>query len=951
MGTIDAADWQRLSALLDEALALDGAARAAWLATLAQRDSVLAARLERALAQEGPTLPAATHFERLLAPALQGQDAALNTEELTHDITGTRLGAWQLEAKIGQGGMGEVWRARRADGLYEAQAAIKLLRSDLPAALLSARFARERAVLARLHHPAIARLLDAGVDQGRAYLVLELLAGRTLTDHVRAQQPPLAGRVRLLMRVAEAVEHAHAQLIVHRDLKPSNVLVTASGKPKLLDFGIAGLLSDATDTAPAASDITRHAGRGLTPNYAAPEQITGEPIGTSADVFSLGVMLFELASGQLPLGQRRAGRAEAEHAVLHGRPLRLTEALALPDDPLGPGCPEDAKKARGDLEAVAAKALRKTPGERYGSVRAFSEDLRRWLDHVPVSVRRDDWRHRSQLWLRRHAVLATAVAGVTLALLGGLAASTWQWRRAENAAERSARVTRYLTELLASANPDQNAGQMPSVLRLLDTSRGEVAKRFAEDPDTLEHLLGVYGETYNALNRFDIAIPLVERRITLAQANFGRDDPRTVQARIDLARIYTSQGSPTRVLEILEPLRELVRARAGGESADYANLLYQLIVAYARVGRVEDARRVIAQARPIEAKIYKPQDFEAVFFDNYVQVVLLAEGHVAQAVALLEGTRPSWATAPKRFGRFVLVLRRNLLVAQMRLMQTADIDAPAAASVAETNALLGRGNDVTARLRVDWARWLADNGRLADAVTRHDEVARDLRSAEVEYPALRLPRDAARLHIRALAAADPPAVLRTELLRLGAAVDGTPALADLPRSEARLSLASAALLLGEGARAGLLLAQVRADPAAALATNWQLAGRVAQLEGQAARLRGDLASSRDLLAGHAARLAAAGEPRLPTLWTARLDLAFTLLLLGDAAGAAAQLQAADAARPLALSAGCPQDLLRRHLQARLDAPGSAEARASWAALAQALRRDQASLLPSLAGFL
>ena len=420
---IDRDRWQALSALLDQALALEAPERAAWLAALRVRDPGLAAELQPLLPpDEGPdtesddqpasTMPGLDRFGAALTAALAPELPPPGAPQ-----PGQRLGSWLLVKKIGEGGMGQVWLASRDDGLYQAQAAIKLLRSDLHASGLAGRFARERAALARLNHPAVARLLDAGVATGaggdQAYLVLEYVPGRTLGEHARQHCPLLAQRVQLLLRIAQAVEHAHAQLIVHRDLKPSNVIVTPEGDPKLLDFGIAGLLDDGES---GDGELTRQTGRGLTLGYAAPEQILGAPIGTAADVFSLGVMLYELISGELPFAPRGTQRLAAERAVLHDEPRRLHTLLGRreeppPADPMdggsddndndndsadpGPGRPQDAVRARGDLEAIAAKALRKKPQERYASVGALIDDLQRWLTHRPVSARRDDWRHRT----------------------------------------------------------------------------------------------------------------------------------------------------------------------------------------------------------------------------------------------------------------------------------------------------------------------------------------------------------------------------------------------------------------------------------------------------------------------------------------------------------------------------------------------------------------------------
>src|SRR6218665_678968 len=233
--TMDHTRWQQVSALLDEARALPADAVPAWLQALEARDASLAAEVRAMLPEaDAPHAPESGSFARHLGAALQ------TVEPSAAPQPGERRGAWQLLRKIGEGGMGQVWLARRADGLYEAQAAIKLLRSDLDTAGLQQRFARERLLLARLNHPAVARLLDAGIESGQAYLVLEHVDGLGLAEHVRQACPPVAERGHLLLPIAEAVDHAHAQLIVHRDLKPSNVLVTRGGAPKLLDFGIAG---------------------------------------------------------------------------------------------------------------------------------------------------------------------------------------------------------------------------------------------------------------------------------------------------------------------------------------------------------------------------------------------------------------------------------------------------------------------------------------------------------------------------------------------------------------------------------------------------------------------------------------------------------------------------------------------------------------------------------------
>ncbi|MGQ3052828.1 MAG: serine/threonine-protein kinase, partial [Roseateles sp.] len=750
---LQAGDWQRLSALFDELADLPASERARRLAAIESPE--LAERLTRMLSllpdDDDTVLAALPGFDAHLAMALAEPTG------LPPPQAGDRFGAWCLAELLGEGGMGQVWRAERADGLYQGEAAIKLLRDDLATPGLAARFARERALLGRLTHPGIARLLDAGEQHGRAFLVLEYVAGRTLSEHVRALNLPLTARVRLLVDVARAVEHAHAQLIVHRDLKPSNVMLDESGCTKLLDFGIAGLLDDSGQQ--SDHQLTLVAGRRLTPAYAAPEQITGEAVGVASDIYSLGVMLYELASGELPFGRRGQSRTALEHAVLHGQARRIASTTANANgsegagQEAGPRRAPDAEHARGDLEAVAAKAMRRNPAERYASVGSFVDDLERWLAQRPVSVRAEDWRHRAHLWLRRNAALAAGGALVFVTLSAGLSVSLWQRSQAQIAARQSEEVTRYLTELLASANPDKHGGQIPTIFEVLEKSRAELRQRFAGDDLTYARVLEVMVATYSDMNRHDIAIPLAKEFIEVSARHWGELDEHTLIARLRLARIYTALNSPLEVIALGEPiLPVLAQAGRGTEMEnDYVNLLYQLIVAYAGVARIADAEAMHARAWPIVQRQFKPSDYEYPYYNVYLYQLRVAEGRLADAERLIEATRASWATAPSHRARFVHRSRQHLWNIQARLGRPEGSTDNARLIIHDMDKLLGPGNSSSQRMRADLARHLVELGEYAQAVQVHEELEAGLPVEAALHPTLRLPRESAALLARALA--------------------------------------------------------------------------------------------------------------------------------------------------------------------------------------------------------
>jgi serine/threonine protein kinase len=941
---LNAADWQRLSALFDELADLPTGEREARLAALQPPE--LALRLRRMLASlpddDSTVLVGQPGFEAQLAYALADSPDPVRPPPQPGD----RLGSWCLAELLGEGGMGQVWRAERADGLYQGEAAIKLLREDLASPGLAARFARERALLGRLTHPGIARLLDAGEHDGRAFLVLEYVNGRTLSEHARATCLGLNERVKLLLEVARAVEHAHAQLIVHRDLKPSNVMVDCGqtshgGAPaagaahaKLLDFGIAGLLDDSGYQ--SDHQLTQITGRRLTPAYAAPEQITGDAVGVASDIYSLGVMLYELATGELPFGKRGLSRTALEHAVLHGQARRIgrttrgqTRDTATADGTgggsapeSGPGRPPDAERAAGDLDAVAAKAMRREPAERYASVGSFIDDLEHWLAQRPVSVRAEDWRHRARLWLRRNAALAAAGTLVFAALSGGLGVSLWQRDQAQAAAQQSEEVTRYLTELLASANPDKHGGHIPTIFEVLEQSRAGLQQRFAGDDLTYIRVLDVLVVTYSDMNRHDIAIPLAKELIAVNARHWGEDAEPTLIARLRLARIYTALGSPLQVIALCEPMLPAFAAGRPGTLLEdqYESMLYQLIVAYAGVARVNDALATHAKAWPLVQQIYKPSDYEYVYYNNYMYQLRLAEGRLLDAEKTIASTRSSWATAPPHRARFVQRQRLHLWSIQARLGRPEGSIENARKLIADIDALMGPGNSSSQRMRGELARHFVELGEYAQAVQVYAEQERSLPAEAAEHPTLRLPRESAALLARALAQPERAADWLPKARRVADELARSPDISGPPWAEASLAIVRVGLRLGDLALARRVLASLQdlqAQPW--LQTHAQLRSRTAQLQGELARASGQRDAGAAALRARVQLLDSLPQPQGLPHWRAQLDLAASLLGTPEAAAA---LQRADALRPDWL-ASHPLDTLRAEL-------GRGQWRPQWA---------------------
>jgi eukaryotic-like serine/threonine-protein kinase len=391
LAVIDRARWQQLEPFLDKALELSDDERAPWLAELRSQSPEIADEL---------TL--------LLSGEVIADRRGFLSEPMDVSLVGLTLGAYTIERPLGHGGMGSVWLARRADGQFEGRAAVKLLNLALFSARGQERFRREGSVLARLTHSGIARLLDAGVSVGgQPYLVLEYVEGQRIDVFVTEHSLSRDARIRLVLQVLAAVSHAHANLVVHRDIKPSNILVTSDGTAKLLDFGIAKLI--VTEGSGEHAPLTGDGGRALTPEFAAPEQARGDVVTTATDVYALGVLLYLLLSGRHPTGEGCRTSGEAIAALYSVEPERL---------------------GLGDLDNVLAKALRKTPQDRYQTATAFADDLRHYLQHEPVSAQADSIVYRARKFVRRNRIPVIAAAVTTLGLVVATVVSLDRMREA-----------------------------------------------------------------------------------------------------------------------------------------------------------------------------------------------------------------------------------------------------------------------------------------------------------------------------------------------------------------------------------------------------------------------------------------------------------------------------------------------------------------------------------------
>jgi eukaryotic-like serine/threonine-protein kinase len=589
------------------------------------------------------------------------------------DPIGEVLGGWQVDALIGTGGMGRVYRAHRQDGRYQGQAAIKFV-SEAANPLL---FAHERQILARLDHPAIARLIDAGeTAQGLPYFVMEHVQGRDIASHCRDRQLAALARLELMLCATRAIAYAHGRLVLHRDLKPGNLLVDEQGQLKLLDFGVAKLIEGEQGSHAQTS------ARYFTPRYAAPEQVLGEPPTAAVDLFALGIVTFELLTGEHPFADPQSEQTELTRRMLGGAPRLLRQAIGID---AAPGLADMGHQRLRDLEAVLAHCLRREPQQRYASAGELADEFERILHDRPVRVLRETRGAAIRRFVTQHRWGVGLAALSLMAVLAASSAALWQASLARqerdlarSESQRAERTAQFLTELLEAAQPVRNKGAEPRARDLLDAGRKRLDAELTDAPDLRAGLMGTIGESYRALGLHDDA----EQVLTAALV----DAPPAAQPQLwfRLGRVHSFQARFVDALEAFE------RALAIDDGSLRSAIHHQRAIALINLQKLDEARD--AAVASLAALADQPaRSKERIDTRMLLATIAFSRGHMEEALAAYEAiTAEHRLQAPDSSA--MMTSLNNLAAIEMRLDRLESARTHYQESLQKARALFGAQN-------------------------------------------------------------------------------------------------------------------------------------------------------------------------------------------------------------------------------------------------------------------
>ena len=703
---MNAERWARVEAIVADAMEIPAEQRAAAISAACGDDASLRTDVLSLLAQWE------TDPDYLAHPLVEAPVSM-------RDRSGESIGPWALTHLLGRGGMGEVYHAeRRVDDAVQA-AALKVIRRGRDSDDVIQRFRLERRILAQLHHPNIAQLLDAGVtpDQ-QPYFVMELVEGTPLTTWCDDRRRDLRDRLQLFLRICEAVEHAHQRLVVHRDLKPGNILVTPDGTPKLLDFGIGKVLEGTESFGTSIETLTEL--RLLTPEYAAPEQVNGAPITTATDVYALGVILYELLAGAHPYRRPGMTRAELEAAVV-SEPPALPSARIAGDVTVAHARGLDpstlARSLAGDLDTIVLMALRKESARRYPSAAALAEDIRRYLDGRPVSARPDTIRYRVRKFVGRNRGSVVATAAILTALVGVAITSVVTSRRVAREAARveaerdkALEVRSFLLEMFGATGADQAVGDTVSVRALLDRQSAQLDVAYAGRDAVKADMMDVLADGYDRLGLYREAEPLAREALALRQRLLPPDHP-DIGASLNLLGWILHERGERKEAEplLLEAVRRR-RADSARAPESLARSLNDLGVLYNATQQYPAATAVLREALAIRRGLDGDTLRTVGITANNLAAAFYYQQQYDSAIATQALALQALQAAVGRQHQRTTVALSNLAAFKRAKGDAAGAEADYRELLERQSRLQGRDHPVTARVVLSLASLVAERG-------------------------------------------------------------------------------------------------------------------------------------------------------------------------------------------------------------------------------------------------
>ena len=548
-----------------------------------------------------------------------------------------RIGPYRILRELGRGGMGTVYLAARADEQFHKRVALKIIRSGAGSEEVVRHFKRERQILAGLDHPNIAKLLDGGTtDDGLPYFVMEHIEGLPLLEYCDARSLAVPDRLRLFQSVCSAVQYAHRNLVVHRDIKPGNVLVAEDGTPKLLDFGIAKLLNpELAGEAPTATGLV------MTPEYASPEQARGERITTATDVYSLGVVLYELLTGHHPYRLTSRQPLDVLKAVAEQEPERASVAVGRSEERTPEqvardreGTPQTLqRRLKGDLDNILMMALRKEPQRRYASVEAFSDDVRRYLEGLPVKARKPTLGYRAGKLVRRHVLGAAASLAALLLLVGFAVAMAVQSQRvarerdlARKERATAQRVSAFLVELFKVSDPGEARGNSVTAREVLDKGVSKIASELKDQPEVRATLMDTMGEVHRNLGLYDKSIALTREALETRKATLGGEHVDVATSLNNLGNALYDKGDYAAAEGLFREALALRRKLLGNEHPDVATSLSNLANVLYRKGDYQGAEELGREALALRRRLFGNEHLDVAKSLNNLGVVLMERG-------------------------------------------------------------------------------------------------------------------------------------------------------------------------------------------------------------------------------------------------------------------------------------------------------------------------------------